>query len=344
MKSIGGEPLEPINPTTNPPEDNRFQKEYLRGMFKTAMLAGTLVLVTYVSANLLGVLFQVLSLSTPLFHGLSSGMTDFFSSYLVCIVGDVLAIGLGLLIFRQAPLKGMFGAPQASGSYLWLGVFGVLGAASIGASIFGTLYLPFYYAGHEMVEDFITLPHGEPLPMALIGLYICVLGPILEEILFRGILLRALAPYGTMTAIILSAFFFTLFHFNPLQLFTPLIMGLLAAFLAVQTKSLWPTIVAHMLNNTLALLPGFFLEPNSAQYDTVTSALNQLVLIVGIIVLVIFAYRYGRQFVRLYRQEPFETGIPVGAKLQKAVLNPVTIVLLLCYLVNSALVFYNYFL
>ena len=49
-------------------------------------------------------------------------------------------------------------------------------------------------------------------------IYVCFLGPIAEELLFRGIVLRTLRPWGKQAAILISALVFGLFHGNVVQI------------------------------------------------------------------------------------------------------------------------------
>ena len=78
----------------------------------------------------------------------------------------------------------------------------------------------------------------------LINLYVCVLGPILEEVIFRGFLLKGLQRFGVSFAAVFTAILFTIYHMNLVQLFVPLIMGLFLAQLTIRTGSLIP---GHLL-------------------------------------------------------------------------------------------------
>ena len=331
----------PMPPGTPPVESPR--QLMLKEVFRDTLLTGVLVLIIFLVTNGGSVIFQALSM-LPMFSFLSAGMTTFLSSYAVCILGDIIAILVGLAIFyRKLPKTGWFSRPLGETKFFWLSIFGVVGAASVGVQILNTFYLPFYYAGFEMTEEMLTIPRDDPLAAVLVGLYICVIGPILEEILFRGVILRALEPHGAITASLFSAFLFTIFHFNPLQLFTPLLMGVLAAFIVLRTHSLWPVIVAHILNNTLAMLPEFFFDPSTEAYTVFGGMINTAVSVVTIILLVIFVYYYGKQFTRMCHDEPRITGISVGAKLKKAFVNPITILLLVFYVLSSILIFTYFF-
>lgn len=79
---------------------------------------------------------------------------------------------------------------------------------------------------------------------------ICVVAPFLEEMLFRGILLRGfLAYYSADVSIILSALIFGLVHLNIYQIPGAFIMGLFLGWLFYKSKSLWPSIFTHAFYN-----------------------------------------------------------------------------------------------
>ncbi len=88
----------------------------------------------------------------------------------------------------------------------------------------------------------------------LIYAYICILAPILEELVFRGVLLEALRKYGNVFGIVMSAVMFGLFHQRMAQCFFAMTFGLVLAVAAVKTKSLIPSIFMHILNNTFAAI------------------------------------------------------------------------------------------
>jgi len=83
-----------------------------------------------------------------------------------------------------------------------------------------------------------------------------------EEAIFRGILLRALAPRGIMQAVLISAFLFGIIHANslfvgrdPLFVLAQIIASMLGAIalgaLRVRLNTIWPLVVMHALNDFL---------------------------------------------------------------------------------------------
>lgn len=93
------------------------------------------------------------------------------------------------------------------------------------------------------------------LKINLFGLLaITVLGPIMEEFLFRGAITKVLlANYSPRQAILISAALFGVFHLNPAQLVPAFLMGILFAWVFYKTGSLLLCMVMHILNNSISM-------------------------------------------------------------------------------------------
>lgn len=82
-------------------------------------------------------------------------------------------------------------------------------------------------------------------------LTVCVLAPIFEEMLFRGVMLRSfLLQYPRSKAMWLSAIVFGAAHLNIYQFAAATLLGWLLAWLYERTHSLWPGILLHAMYNT----------------------------------------------------------------------------------------------
>lgn len=81
-------------------------------------------------------------------------------------------------------------------------------------------------------------------------LYVCLAAPIAEELLFRGLVLRSLEPYGKKFAIVVSAVLFGLYHGNPIQTPYAILVGLILGYVAAEYNIVW-AMVLHMMNNLL---------------------------------------------------------------------------------------------
>jgi sodium transport system permease protein len=88
-------------------------------------------------------------------------------------------------------------------------------------------------------------------------LVIAVVPAICEELAFRGFILSGFRHIGhKWRAIIISAFFFGVFHGILQQSIIATISGIVLGFLAVQSGSIFPCIVFHLAHNSLALING----------------------------------------------------------------------------------------
>lgn len=97
------------------------------------------------------------------------------------------------------------------------------------------------------------------IPNVATAVFVLALIPaVCEELAFRGFILQGLRrDFRTVSAIILSAVLFGLLHvlisvFQ--QLFNATLLGLVLGLLAVRTRSLWPGVLFHFVNNALAVV------------------------------------------------------------------------------------------
>lgn len=79
--------------------------------------------------------------------------------------------------------------------------------------------------------------------------YVCILGPIAEEFIYRGVIISLLKPFGKWLAVVVSAAIFGLMHGNIPQAVGAFCSALVFGLIAVKFNSIIPTIVIHMLNN-----------------------------------------------------------------------------------------------
>jgi membrane protease YdiL (CAAX protease family) len=81
------------------------------------------------------------------------------------------------------------------------------------------------------------------------------LGPIAEEIFFRGFVLPGLIKrFGVIRSLLLSSLLFGIFHFDPGAIVPTFILGLALGWVYLKTGALWPAIFAHGLHNSLAIM------------------------------------------------------------------------------------------
>ncbi len=83
----------------------------------------------------------------------------------------------------------------------------------------------------------------------------CLMIPILEETLFRGIIAAQIDLwYGRVAAVIVSSLLFGMFHFNLVQLLYAFLIGALLAYAITKTHKLWVCIAAHSILNLIVVI------------------------------------------------------------------------------------------
>lgn len=132
-----------------------------------------------------------------------------------------------------------------------------------------------------------------------------VAAPVLEEIFCRGIILEGLLRngYRNRDAVLWSALIFAVMHMNPWQGVAAMAVGCFAGWIYVETRSLWPCIFIHFLNNGLAFLGLFVTRSNYAKdISELTGEAYPCVLAAAAIVFVACLYIFRMKFAAKVKQ------------------------------------------
>lgn len=84
----------------------------------------------------------------------------------------------------------------------------------------------------------------------------CAAAPVVEELVFRGAVLRLARPLGRREAILLQAVLFALQHGSPAAMAWALVCGAGLGVLSDRTGRVWPGMLLHTLNNLLVFAAG----------------------------------------------------------------------------------------
>jgi uncharacterized protein len=143
---------------------------------------------------------------------------------------------------RNAP------SPASSAAWAFAGVFLALFAQSIAASIENMLGIEM---GSENTQEIIKLIERFPVVILVSS----IIGPILEEIVFRKIIFGSLhKKMNFFFAALISSVIFALAHMEPEHVILYSAMGFTFAFLYVKTKRIIVPIIAHVTMNTMVVL------------------------------------------------------------------------------------------
>jgi membrane protease YdiL (CAAX protease family) len=116
----------------------------------------------------------------------------------------------------------------------------------------------------ESYNQFIRVIEPTGHPLDLFGAYFTIglVGPFIEEIFFRGFLLSGLRNHYSRKwlPILAQALLFGASHLNRWQFFYASLMGVLFGYLTVRHMSIWPSVLAHISNNTFAVSILYFFQ------------------------------------------------------------------------------------
>jgi membrane protease YdiL (CAAX protease family) len=164
--------------------------------------------------------------------------------YAIVLTLGVYAVVGVLLVTRIAPgVRLRWQAGNPAGAVL----FGALIGGGLGAMMLAAVSSA---AGHLSPDPrMVTMMSEGDLPHIAAAVLIgCVCAPLVEEVLFRGVLLESLRSRGTAAAVWLSAIGFSIWHLSPSSLRYYALMGALLGFLYVR-RGLLCSMAAHVAFN-----------------------------------------------------------------------------------------------
>lgn len=185
------------------------------------------------------------------FTTVSDGLTAGKYSDLI-VISSVLSSLVTLLVFtfgKFAVISRNYLASHPWGTLAWVALLS-LGLILPAEWVYERLQITMPESTEAMFEGIMR----EPLGYMAIGIF----APVVEEIVFRGAILRILLGLFSRSwhwvAIIFSALIFGAIHLNLAQGLHAFVIGLLLGWMYYRTSSVVPGILLHWINNTVAYL------------------------------------------------------------------------------------------
>lgn len=181
------------------------------------------------------------------------GMTTYLFFYMceyLLMMGIPLLIGLYL--FRKDTVEPIYVAKINPIHTIMLILVGI--GITIAANYVGTIILNLLSMIGITPVDMPELQDGSWQALVLNILIIGVLPAILEETLFRGLVLQSLRYAGDTIAIIVSALLFGLMHGTLYQIPFAFILGIAFGYIAIRTGNILITMFLHFYNNSMSVI------------------------------------------------------------------------------------------
>lgn len=146
---------------------------------------------------------------------------------------------------------------KISNPLIFVGIgFGTLGFGNILENIIMKVL-----EGSQLVNDAIELLEKAfrakgPVDGIFILIAVIIGAPLVEELLFRGVLFEELRKEISLKGtIFLTSIVFGIYHFNILQSSNAFFLGLVLAYVYYKTRSIKASIIIHATNNMVAMIP-----------------------------------------------------------------------------------------
>jgi membrane protease YdiL (CAAX protease family) len=267
---------DPVNPYIEPsPLDpgTLYRRDLRRTLMKIILVLGGYLGIQMIVAGIIGVLFMVLSgafgdiIQSSMESAMNGGPIDYDSlldasqqtaqTSIQASIGvtTIIAAIAGLPLFLVLRGKQLFTSDiTEKRADITPGIFLKLYVIAMGAQLIfniltyaiNLLLEPSGRSVTSVMEDSFALLHT---PSGL--LYICLIGPVVEEIIFRGAIQKSLERFGMNFSILLSSIIFGLFHIFTVQAAFAFLMGLILGYIAGRYALRW-SILAHILINSVA--------------------------------------------------------------------------------------------
>ena len=143
-------------------------------------------------------------------------------------------------------------------------VVGLLLASRALTTVYGLITQQFGWEPTIKWTTDLTQVFGEGwLGLVLAIVLVAFVGPVVEEIAFRGVVQSAfVSSAGALWGIGITALLFGLYHFDE-WMFTPtFLLGIALGWLAENRNGLWPPIALHVLYNGLTVVAVFWVAAN----------------------------------------------------------------------------------
>lgn len=154
--------------------------------------------------------------------------------------------------------------------------------------------------GFEMIFNDVDMSVGtemmnyqSPKTILLTVVYTCLVAPIIEELMYRGFVMKNLSRVSQRFGIIMSALLFGLMHGNVSQFIFAFFMGLFLAHIDIKHNSLIPSILVHAFVNTFSIVISYSGALKNVFATSIIAILMVTFSIAGMILLIGF-YKKNR--------------------------------------------------
>jgi membrane protease YdiL (CAAX protease family) len=209
------------------------------------------------------------------------GTESYVNSAYVIGLSITFLLELGMILFGSKltgiKLRSLFNTGGFTGktiakTYFTAQGLGYLGTV-VGGIIIAIVTTFFGMDSTDMTSGIEQALAQSDFSMAFILIQSVLFAPILEELIFRGIILGSLSKYDRTLAIIISSVMFGVTHGNFQQAVYATVMGLVLGAVALRYNSIIPSVICHTLINAYGAVTALIMS-FSGYLDVMTDIVN----------------------------------------------------------------------
>ncbi len=247
----------------------------------------------------------------------------------VFIATVIVIIGIPILLKTKQEFKNSFGKPQTK-----ILLFAV--SFSLALSVVGTHMLDTLQKNFDLFGVTIKLPSydigSSPISIVLTFLFSVICIPVLEEILYRGIMLGFMRKYSDTFAVVFCSFLPAVLQENLSDAVVTFIFSLLLCYFTIKSQTVITAIVMRVCCGLFVYLKAFvqfFALSNVA--DISIMLLEIIILMCAVFAFMLYSHKNSRAFCTRSKTIYYND----ISKFKFAVKSPVTLILVVIFILKT---------
>lgn len=184
-------------------------------------------------------------------------------------------------------------------------MLGACGTALAGAFMMSMMGMQI---GGDTFEQYAAV-FDDTAPLAMVAVSL-ILTPLLEELLFRGLVFRRICrSYGAVWAALFSSLVYALTAGGGAQSIFCFVMGMVYSYAYVNTDRVWVPAVMHMAASTFILLADYIVEEYGLAVvgkEAVTGVIGIIAGVTALVSFVVYMQKFGHEIITKVDDSPKE--------------------------------------
>lgn len=173
-----------------------------------------------------------------------------------------------------------------------------------------------------------------PFDIVLYFVTVALIPALVEEFLFRGVVLGTLKKYSGALAIVVSGTLFGLLHGNFYQIPFTIPVGIILGYVCIKSNSMLPGIIIHFFNNALSVLYDV-LSQNAWFTDNINILIITLITLIAAILGIVSAIIIIKKKTDYFKFSDSDNVIPYREKFRITIQRPSIIIFIAIMMVSS---------